>query len=100
MPIIALWLSEIFSFQRSALNFAQIRFKDVCYFRSKELLLELVCGDGYPYGYGKLTASLQEDYEIKINHKKVYRFCKELDILRPQWKTYPKRPRKIAKKME
>lgn len=66
----------------------------------KELLLELVCGDGYPYGYGKLTTALQEDYGININHKKVYRLCKELDILRPQRKIYPKRPRKIAKKME
>ena len=66
----------------------------------KELLLELVCGDGYPYGYGKLTTSLQEDYGVIINHKKVYRLCKELDILRPQRKVYPKRPRKVAKKMD
>ncbi len=66
----------------------------------RELLLELVCGDGYPYGYGKLTASLQDDYGVLINHKKVYRLCKELDILRPQRKIYPKRPRKVAKKME
>ena len=66
----------------------------------KELLLELVCGDGYPYGYGKLTTSLQEDYGVIINHKKVYRLCKELDILRPQRKVYPKRPHKVAKKMD
>ena len=66
----------------------------------KELLLELVCGDGYPYGYGKLTTSLQEDYGVMINRKKVYRLCKALDILRPQRKVYPKRPRKVAKKME
>ncbi len=33
-----------------------------------------------------------------INHKKVYRLCKELDILRPQRKTYPNRPRNLAKR--
>jgi len=64
----------------------------------KEHLLELICGDGFPYGYGKLTNCLQEDYGLLINHKKVYRLCKELDILRPQRKIYPKRPRKLAKK--
>jgi len=44
----------------------------------KEYLLELVCGDGFPYGYGLL-----------VNHKKVCRLCKELDILWPQRKIYP-----------
>jgi putative transposase len=52
----------------------------------KEYLCELIAGDGYPYGYKKLTACLQEDYNLAINHKKVYRLCKEIDILRPQRK--------------
>ena len=64
----------------------------------KEHLLELVCGDGFPYGYDKLTSCLQEEMGLLINHKKVYRLCKELDILRPQRKVYPNRPRKVAKK--
>jgi len=64
----------------------------------KEYLLELIAGDGYPYGYKKLTFSLKEDYKLTINHKKVYRLCKELGILCPQRKIYPKRPRKIAKR--
>ena len=63
----------------------------------KEHLCELIAGDGYPYGYKKLTACLQEEYNLVINHKKVYRLCKELNILRPQRKTYPNRPRKLAK---
>jgi len=46
----------------------------------------LVAGDGFPYGYRKLTVCLKEDYRLKINKKKVYRLCKELDILRPQRK--------------
>lgn len=64
----------------------------------KEYLCELIAGDGYPYGYKKLTACLQEDYNLVINHKKVYRLCKEIDILRPQRKIYPNRPRKLAKR--
>ncbi|WP_418655024.1 transposase [Anoxybacter fermentans] len=39
-------------------------------------------GDEFPYGYRKLTACLQQDYDFQINHKKVYRFCKELNILK------------------
>jgi len=64
----------------------------------KEYLKELIEGDGYPYGYKKLTFSLKEDYHLAINHKKVYRLCKELNILRPKRKLYIKRPRKLAKK--
>jgi putative transposase len=64
----------------------------------KEYLTELIEGDGYPYGYKKLTFSLKEDYHLVINHKKVYRLCKELGILRPKRKIYPKRPRKLAKR--
>ncbi len=64
----------------------------------KEWLLELVEGDGFPYGYRKLTVCLREDYNLNINHKKVYRLCKELDILRPQRKIKKGCPRKIAKR--
>jgi len=49
----------------------------------KEFLLQRVAGDGYPYGYKKLTIELQESNHLIINHKKVYRLCKELNILRP-----------------
>lgn len=64
----------------------------------KEYLCELVTGDGFPNGYKKLAICLKEDYELIINHKKVYRLCKELDILHPQRKIYSKRPRKLAKR--
>jgi len=78
-----------------SLNKQGQRISDECI---KEYLCELVTGDGFPYGYKKLTISLQEDYGLIINHKKVYRLCKELDILRPQRKIYPNRPRKLAKR--
>lgn len=66
----------------------------------KEFIMEELSGDGYPYGYKKLTASMQEDYGLNINHKKVYRLCKELDVLLPQRKVNPKHPRKLAKRIE
>ena len=64
----------------------------------KEWLCELVCGDGFPYGHQKLTVCLREDYDLLINHKKVYRLCKELDILRPQRRTKIRHPRRLAKR--
>jgi putative transposase len=47
-----------------------------------------------------LTTCLKEDYALKINKKKVYRLCKELDILRPQRKIKKHHPRKLAKRDE
>ncbi|NLE25931.1 MAG: transposase [Clostridiaceae bacterium] len=41
---------------------------------------------------------MKEDYRLIINHKKTYRLCKELGILRPQRKKKPYRPVKLAKK--
>lgn len=66
----------------------------------KEKIIDIISGDGFPYGYKKITVTLQEDYYIIINHKKTYRLCKELDVLRPQRKIHDKRPRKLAKKEE
>lgn len=62
--------------------------------------MELVAGDGFPYGYRKLTICLQEDYTLKINKKKVYRLCKELDILKPQRQLKKQHPRRLAKREE
>ena len=55
-------------------------------------------GDGFPYGYRKLTVCLREDYGLKINHKKVYRLCKELRVLRPQRIVKRNHPRRIARR--
>lgn len=66
----------------------------------KEYLIELVCGEGFPYGYRKLTVCLREDYGLIINHKKVYRLCKELDILLPQRKVKREKPRVLARREE
>jgi putative transposase len=62
----------------------------------KEWLLEALSGDGYAYGYRKLTVLLRREYGLVINKKKVYRLCKELDVLRPQRKKNTIYPRKLA----
>ncbi len=62
----------------------------------KEWILEAISGDGYAYGYRKLTHMLRQDHGLVVNEKKVYRLCKELNILRPQRKLRQKHPRKLA----
>jgi putative transposase len=66
----------------------------------KQYIKEIVTGDGFPYGYKKINATLKEDYQLVINHKKTYRLCKELNVLRPQRQIYLNRPRKLAKREE
>lgn len=63
----------------------------------KEWLMEEVSGDGYAYGYRKLTKQLRRKYKFIINKKKVYRLCKELGILRPQRQKRISYPRKLAR---
>jgi putative transposase len=62
----------------------------------KEWLLELVAGEGHAYGYRKLTVCLRRQRKLIINKKKVYRLCKELNILNPQRRIKFKHPRKLA----
>ncbi|MGG4147581.1 IS3 family transposase [Paenibacillus algorifonticola] len=63
----------------------------------EEWLMELISGDGYNYGYRKLTVDLKRTYKLIINKKKVYRLCKKLGLLRPQRKVKTKYPRKLAR---
>jgi len=63
----------------------------------EEWLMELIAGDGYNYGYRKLTVELKRVYKLIINKKKVYRLCNKLGILRPQRKIKSKVPRKLAR---
>jgi putative transposase len=63
----------------------------------KEYLLEEIAGDGFNYGYRKLTKVIRRKYKLIINKKKVYRLCKELGILRPQRQKKAKYPRKLAR---
>ncbi len=57
--------------------------KKVCDEEIKEFIYEAIEGDGYAYGYKKLTAELRDVRSLVINQKKVYRLCKEMNILAP-----------------
>jgi len=71
--------------------------RKVCYMQIKEWIMELIEGDGFGYGYYKLTMALRKQYKLIINKKKVYRLCKELGILKPQREIKPKHPGRLAK---
>jgi putative transposase len=63
----------------------------------KEWLMENLATEGYAYGCRKLTVFLRREYGLCINKKKVYRLCKELNILRPQRQKKARYPRKLAR---
>jgi len=46
--------------------------------------MEALQDDAFYYGYHKITHNLRRKHNLIINHKKVYRLCKELQILRNQ----------------
>lgn len=74
--------------------------KHICDEQIKEYILKIIETEGICYGYYKIMVILRRKYNLIINKKKVYRLCKELDILRPQRKIKTKHPRKIAKNRE
>lgn len=61
------------------------------------LLLSAVEGEGYAYGYRKLTHWLRREHQLVINPKKGYRLCKEMGILKPNRPVRRHRPRRIAR---
>lgn len=54
-------------------------------------------GEEHAYGYRKLAKSLNKQYGLIINKKKVYRLCKELGILKKQRQITLKHPRRLAR---
>lgn len=56
----------------------------VCDEQIKEYIMESIQDDAFYYGYHKITHNLRRDHKLIINHKKVYRLCKELQILKKQ----------------
>lgn len=50
----------------------------------KEYIMEAIQDEAFYYGYHKITHYLKRIYNLKINHKKVYRLCKELKIMKNQ----------------
>lgn len=64
--------------------------KKICDEEIKEYIIEAIQDEAMFYGYRKITYHLRNSYSMIINHKKVYRLCKELGILRKQRVIKPK----------
>jgi len=64
--------------------------------RIKGILRRLIQGPNAAFGYRKLSVLLRRKYRLVINKKKVYRLCKELDILAPQRTITNVVPKKVA----
>lgn len=63
----------------------------------KEYIIQIIEEESIYYGYLKITHTLRRNFKININKKKVYRLCKELNILiKPQRKIKSRHPRKIT----
>lgn len=58
----------------------------VCDEQIKEYISEIIAGEGYCYGYYKITIVLKRKYKLVIDDKKVYRLCQEMKILKTQRK--------------
>ena len=68
----------------------------VCDDAIKEYIMEEIQDEAFYYGYHKITHNLRRNYNLVINHKKVYRLCKELRILKKQRVIKPKVKSKIS----
>lgn len=56
----------------------------ICDEQIKEYIMEAIQDEAFYYGYHKITYHLRDNKNLTINHKKVYRLCKELQILKDQ----------------
>jgi len=58
--------------------------------------MEAIQDEAFYYGYHKITNYLRRYFDIITNHKKVYRLCKELQILKKQRVIKPQVKSKIS----
>lgn len=56
----------------------------ICDEQIKEYIIEAIQDNAFYYGYHKITHTLRRQHNLIINHKKVYRLCKELQVLKNQ----------------
>lgn len=68
----------------------------ICDEAIKDYIMEAIQDEAFFYGYHKLTHYLRREFNLLINHKKVYRLCKELQILKKQRIVKPPDKSKIS----
>lgn len=68
----------------------------ICDEQIKEFIMESLQDEAFFYGYRKITEHLRRSYNLIINHKKMYRLCKELQILKKQRVIKPQVKSKIS----
>ena len=62
----------------------------------KAYITRILSGDDAAFGYRKITVILKRKYKLIINKKKVYRLCKEMNLLAPQREKRNLAPKKVA----
>jgi len=66
----------------------------------KRYIEKLLEGEESVYGYRRITTCLRRKYKLRINKKKVYRLCKEMQILGKRPKPVASHPRRLANNMK
>lgn len=64
--------------------------------RIKQFIRRLLLGPDAAFGYRKITVLLRRKHQLVINKKKVYRLCKEMQLLAPQREKKNHVPKRIA----
>jgi len=64
--------------------------------RIKGYIRRILQGPDAAFGYRKITTLLRRRYQLVINKKKVYRLCKEMNLLAPQREKTNAVPKRVA----
>lgn len=60
-------------------------------------LLDLLEGEEFVYGYKFLAKCIHERYHVRLNKKKAYRLCRELEILKKRRNPVQRHPRRLPR---
>jgi transposase InsO family protein len=62
-----------------------------------EWIVEILEDENAAYGYEKLTWRLRRRFDLTVNKKKVYRLCREMELLWPQRQKKTVYPRRLPR---
>lgn len=64
--------------------------------RIRAYIRRILNSENAAFGYRKITVLLRRKYQLVINKKKVYRLCKEMELLAPQREKKNVTPKRVA----